>query len=180
MNSQHQIDRAEFDTTYADALVTGDQQARLDEFIQSDLLRIIDEVFDDIDRKSNNPAAVLCLERLEIDLGEISFRDYRQQMPQRLRRQLWQALDNARYTTAARYSTPSAHAGESGEASALAHYLRYGYLPWYASAVDADTLEASLLRVIETMAFERVGSATSAARVIASPAWMACSVVRAP
>ena len=150
MNSQHQIDRAEFDTTYADALVTGDQQARLDEFIQSDLLRIIDEVFDDIDRKSNNPAAVLCLERLEIDLGEISYRDYRQQMPQRLRRQLWQALDNARYTTAARYSTPSAHAGESGEASALAHYLRYGYLPWYASAVDADTLEASLLRVIET------------------------------
>jgi hypothetical protein len=91
--------------TYADALVTSDQQARLDEFIQSDLLRVIDEVFDDIDRKSGNPAVVLCMERLEIDLGEISYRDYRQQMPQRLRRQLWQALDNARYSTAARHST---------------------------------------------------------------------------
>ena len=103
MSSQHHIDRAEFDTTYADAVVTPDQQAGLDEFIKSDLLRVIDEVFDDIDRKSGNPAAVLCMERLEIDLGEISYRDYRQQMPQRLRRQLGQVLDNARYTTAARY-----------------------------------------------------------------------------
>lgn len=147
MTRQHAIERAEFDTTLA-MRIDPRQQASLDDFVRTELMRVVDDVFDDIDGKIEE--AMFCLDRLEIDLGEINLRDYRQQMPQRLRRQLWQALDNARFAGAGGIEQVSRQSANSGLAPVLQHYLRYGYLPAHAAVTDAAELEALLRSVIET------------------------------
>lgn len=149
MNHQHCIDYAEFDTAFASGQIGQVQQAEFDEFVKSELMRVVDEVFGEVERKSGNRAS-LRLERLEIDLGEIDYRDFRQQMPQRLRRQLWQALDNARYNFRSQSREPAEQAAADDAGLALFHYLRFGYLPWYASVADANLLETWLLRLVET------------------------------
>lgn len=151
MNSQHLIDHAEFDTAFAADRVSSDQQSEFAKFIKNDLMKVIDDVFEEIERKSSGNTAGLCLHRLEIDLGEIALADYRQQMPQRLRRQLWQALDNARYNANARISAkPGQAAGEAIDEPVLFYYLRHGYLPWTATSASAAGLDTQLQRLIET------------------------------
>lgn len=142
MNRQHLIGQARFDTTVV-SRIEARQQASLDEFVKTELLQVIDGVFDDIER--NGDGVNLSLERLEIDLGEIGWRDYRQQMPQRLRRQLRQALDNARYTGA---NEAAGGAGKiargEARASPLWHFLLHGYLPSNVAAADAAMLNEML------------------------------------
>ncbi len=147
LNRHHAIDRAEFNTRLA-RRVDPAQQLSLDEFVKTELMQVIDEVFDGIER--NTGVSQLSLDRLEIDLGEINFRDYRQQMPQRLRRQLWQALDNARYTTAAGLAATTKRSATSSAEATLFHFLRHGNLPGYAARVDAAKLDSLLRREIET------------------------------
>ena len=69
MNGQHHIDHAEFETTFVAPRVEVDQQTSVDDFIKSELMQVIDEVFDDIERRSGDHAVRLCLEQLEIANG---------------------------------------------------------------------------------------------------------------
>ena len=84
MNNQHLIDNAVFDTTYSEKVVAYDRRSEIDDFVKNNLLKVIDEVFDKVDRDSGNPDSVFRIDRLEIDLGNIPYRDFRQQMPRKL------------------------------------------------------------------------------------------------
>jgi hypothetical protein len=151
MNNQHLIDNAVFDTTYSGANMAFEGRSEFDNFVKTSLLNVIDEVFDKIDRDCANPDSVFRIDRLEIDLGDIPYRDYRQQMPARLREQLLSALHEVRYS-----ATKTALSGSSLVESKIAaqaqlfYFLRNGYLPWYSRLTDANALESILIEAIES------------------------------
>lgn len=150
MNQPDLIDSAIFDITCSAALNL-DERASLDQFIKSDLLRIIDEVFDEIKRNAIDSDQVLRLERLEIDLGVATNRQYRHEFPQKLRRKLTLALgDVARPVRGHSQSTAALIDEKSASMSQLFYFLRHGYLPWYSRGMDAEKLEALLVDTLDT------------------------------
>lgn len=157
LNSQHSIEQAEFEAVITGAVVTAEQKADLEQFIQFDLTRVIDEVFDAIQRTSAQRVTSLTIERLEIDLGDFSLQDYRQQMPLRLRRQLWQALNDACHTRPRSTTTESADTSNADISGALFSYLRQGYLSGNASLADAKTLESQLQQILATRPNDLIG-----------------------
>ena len=94
MNNRHLIDQAVFDTTYRGVLPRDEQPAEVDEFIKSSLVAVIDETFERIDAEFRQRTETLRLHRLEIDLGEIDLRHYRQQLPRKLRQRIRTKIEN--------------------------------------------------------------------------------------
>jgi|GEM_PF-2893323 len=150
MTRPHLIDSAIFETSCSVSLDV-DERAGLDRFIGSDLLRVIDEVLDEVERHAVDSDRVLRLDRLEIDLGETSRRQYRYDLPQKLREKLTLALDDIARTASLRTASTSQLVDEkSADASQLLYFLRHGYLPWYSRGMDAEKLETLLLDVLDT------------------------------
>ena len=151
MNNQHLIDNAIFDTTYSEKAVAFDRRSEIDDFVKNNLLNVIDEVFDKVDRDSGNPDSVFRIDRLEIDLGNIPYRDFRQQMPRKLREQLLLALREVRYpATKKPLSSSSVVDSKSAAQTQLFYFLRNGYLPWYSRLTDPNALESLLIDTIDT------------------------------
>jgi len=152
MNNQHLIDNAIFDTTYAEPGVTDNLCSQVDEFIKNNLMPVIEEVFDQVDKKFSAPGSIMRLDNLEIDLGEIALSEYRQQMPAKLSQNLQQALDDMRFAAGDASSASVFLDGKSTAQAQLFYFLRHGYLPWYAridAAASPDTLDTLLLESID-------------------------------
>lgn len=141
MNRQHSIDYAEFDTTFVGSLGPVPQDD-VDRFVQQELMRVVEDVFDEVEHNAGEKLPALHMERLEIDLGVMFFADMRAQMPQRLRRELLQALDHARVDAQALYDV-------RGE-EPLFRFFRQGYLP--PEEIAQGELDALLLRVLDSQA----------------------------
>jgi len=152
MNNLNLIDGAIFDTTYTEQTVPEDQRSQLDDFIKNNLMNIIDEVFEQVDNDIGNPGSVLRLDNLEIDLGEIVYRDYRQQMPAKLRAGMLQALGDMRHPGGDPASAADLVDKKSAAQSQLFYFLRNGYLPWYARDADSDSgaLESMLVESVDS------------------------------
>jgi hypothetical protein len=150
MNNLHLIDGAIFDTTYAEQTVPEDQRSQLDDFIKNNLMNVIDEVFEQVDNDIGNRGSVLRLDNLEIDLGEIVYRDYRQQMPAKLRAELLQAFGEIRYSASGSLSSTKLVDSKSAAQSQLFYFLRNGYLPWYARVADTDVLDSLLIESVDS------------------------------
>jgi hypothetical protein len=151
MNNQHLIDNAVFDTTYSGKEMAFEGRSEYDNFVKNSLLNVIDEVFDKIDRDCANPDSVFRIDRLEIDLGDIPYRDYRQQMPARLRERLLSALHELRYSaTKTALSDSSLVESKIAAQAQLFYFLRNGYLPWYSRLTDATALESILIEAIDS------------------------------
>ncbi len=151
MNNQHLIDNAIFDTTYSERGVAFEQRSEIDYFVKYNLMNVVDEVFDKIERDSGIPDSVFRIDKLEIDLGDIPYRDFRQQMPRKLREQLLSALREARYSASKKpLSGPGPVDSKSDAQAQLFYFLRNGYLPWYSRLTDANALESLLIETIES------------------------------
>ena len=131
MKNQHLVDRTIFDTTYRGKPEILDQQPLVDEFVKTRMMEVIDEVFDKVSIDSRDPDLIFRIDRLEIDLGEISGNEFRQQMPERLRDKLMVALGKIRFEAE---NDPLARPGlmdrRHAERTQLFHFLSHGYLPW--------------------------------------------------
>jgi len=151
MNNPHLIDNACFDTKYSGMDLAFDDRSEFDNFVKNKLLNVIDEVFDKIDLDCGNVDSVFRIEKLEIDLGNIPYTDYRQQMPGKLREQLLMALREVRHAAAKRPLTGSRLVEFKIDAQAqLFYFLHHGYLPWYSRFTDADALEPLLIQLIDS------------------------------
>lgn len=150
MTGRHLIESAVFDTTYRVSLDV-DERARINEFIKSDLLEALDEIFGEVDNSLTGDGKVLRLENLELDLGMVSRRDYRRQLPLKLREQLSVALtDISRSASRHPRSTTALIDARGAEAAQLFYFLRHGHLPWYSRGTDAEKLEALLVDTLDT------------------------------
>jgi len=151
MNNQHLIDNAFFDTTYSGMDAAFERRMEFDNFVKTSLLNVIDEVFDKIDSDCGNPDSVFRIDKLEINLGNIPYRDYRQQMPGKLREQLLTALREVRYS-ATKKTLPGSSLveGKIAAQAQLFYFLRNGYLPWYSRLTDASAVESLLVEAIDS------------------------------
>ena len=78
----------------------------------------------------------------DIDLGEITLEDFRQQMPSQLRERLSSALHEQRQRIKTRGSTGTSLTDEQGSSlQELLFYLQHGYLPWYSRQQDKIDIE---------------------------------------
>ena len=151
MNNQHLIDNVIFDTTYSERVVAFEQRSEIDDFVKNNLMNVIDEVFDKVDRDAGIPDSVFRIDKLEIDLGDIPYHDFRQQIPRKLREQLLSALREARYSASKKpLSIPGLVDSKSDAQAQLFYYLRNGYLPWYSRLTDPNALESLLIETIDS------------------------------
>lgn len=149
MNNPHLIDSAVFATTYADATPGEQQRAQVESFIRNDLMQVVDEVFELVDGRLPGAAAVMRLQHLEVDLGEIDFSDYRRQLPARLRARLLQALDDLQHAPAEAAASVDLTDEADAQRAQLLLFLSNGYLPWYARAAAPAGLDTLLIESLD-------------------------------
>ena len=151
MNNKHLIDSIIFDTSYSEKMVAFEQRSEIDDFVKNNLLNVIDEVFDKVDHGAGNSDSVFRIDKLEIDLGNIPYCDFRQQMPIKLHEQLLLALRDVR-RSATKIPLPSSNAVDSKSAAQaqLFYFLRNGYLPWYSRLTNQNALESLLIEAVDT------------------------------
>ncbi len=147
MNSHHLIDSAVIDLTYDQGDPSIDQCSSVNDFINHDLMIVVDEVFNE----ATNSGVIYRISSIELDLGHIPYADYKHEMPKRLREQLISSLAEIRHA----HQTGKASNGEvidqkSAEQNSLLYFLRKGYLPWHSRLSDTDTLEVLLKRAIDS------------------------------
>jgi hypothetical protein len=151
MNNHHLIDNALFDITFYEKAVIVGQGSEINDFVKSNLMNVIDEVFDNVASELGSTSAVFRIDKLEIDLGEISYADFREQMPKKLREKLLLALRDAHHAAAEEPTAISKLLDSSGDAQAqLFYFLRNGFLPWYSRFTDPNSLELLLINTIES------------------------------
>ncbi len=147
MNSQHHIDSAIFNTTYSRHAVTKSQQKDLNLFIKDSLPRVIDEVFNDPTLSAVLDHNHFKLDKLEIDLGAISFREYRQKMPGMLREKLTNELGKLRAEVSS--DAPLSSTG-ANDLTRLFFFLEHGYLPGPASRPSTAELQSIFAKAVES------------------------------
>ncbi len=145
MNSRHLIDTAVFDISYGQQEVAHEQQPEIDSFVKNDLMVVVDEVFNEV----SNQGLFFRIDNLEIDLGDILYHDYQEEMPKRLREQLKSILAEIRHKNKiGQASENEVIDKESAELEQLFYYFRTGYLPWYSRLSDAAELNLLLERAV--------------------------------
>lgn len=146
MSSQHLIEEAHVELAFASEAEAGSQQAVLSDFVNSKLLREVDEIFNE----QTEADSVLRIEHLEVDLGVVPFRDYQDEMVVRLRERLRDRLRDLKFR---------ARHGESSEAAltptattefeVVEAILRNGYLPWHSRFYSVDEMRRLFMRVVK-------------------------------
>ncbi|MTV36313.1 contractile injection system tape measure protein [Duganella radicis] len=115
------------------------ESAELADWIQADMLPVIEQVLDLYRGKRSRR-----IERLEIDLGTVPAAQARSELPRRLFVQLSSALED----TPAQAGTAASTRDTPGPAADMLAFLRHGTMPW---ARDAHAAHTQLLRqVIDT------------------------------
>jgi hypothetical protein len=151
MNSQHLIDNALFDITFHKKAVVLEQGSEINDFVKNNLMNVIDEVFDHVASELGSMDSVFRIDRLEIDLGEISYADFKEQMPRKLREKLLLALHDIQQVATKEPTAISKLLDNGTDAQAqLFYFLRNGYLPWYSRITDPNSLELLLINTIES------------------------------
>jgi hypothetical protein len=151
MNSQHLIDNALFDITFHKKAVVVEQGSEINNFVKNNLMNVIDEVFDHVASELGSMDSVFRIDRLEIDLGEISYADFKEQMPRKLREKLLLALHDIQQVATKEPTAISKLLDNGTDAQAqLFYFLRNGYLPWYSRITDPNSLELLLINTIES------------------------------
>lgn len=143
MSASHLIDNAVIDIAYGRGVGDSAHRSEVETFVTTSLLAVMEDLFDE--QLADNE--VLRISQLDLDLGEIIFSDYREQMPARLREELLKALDEIKR----RQSQSGDHrqamlSGEESDRELLHYFLRHGSLPWYRAKCDMAELERILVQ----------------------------------
>lgn len=146
MDQQHLIDRAVFNTTFVGSAALAEQRHEMDDFLRRQVLSVIEEVFD---QQTEGPENILRIDRLEIDLGEITLEDFRQQLPARLRERLRAALHEQRHLATTRLPAAARLTDRQGSLmQELRFFLEHGFLPWYSRPRDNEMIAAEFERIL--------------------------------
>ena len=147
MDNHHLIDTAEFEVSYGHEEIALDQRSEIDDYLKNDLMVVVDEVFNEV----VDSGIVIRMPNIEIDLGDIAYHEYKDEMPKRLRDKLISILSDIRY----RHKMGLASNGniideKKAVEEQLFYYLINGHLPWFSHLTSASALEMVLNRVIES------------------------------
>ena len=90
MNKQHIIEEVVFDISFDSTAVAREEESELASFIQNRLLPMADDIFSEL----STDGMVSKIDRLEIDLGDINYSNFRGEMESRFRVKLEEILRN--------------------------------------------------------------------------------------
>lgn len=143
MNNQHLIDQTMFDIACDSELLARELQPVLDSFVKKNLMTVVDDEFG---QASVNGIEVR-IDKLEIDLGNIQYSDYQNEMPKRLREALKSRLSEMKQSLVSGKASNQGYVVKRGdEFDQLKFFLLHGYLPWYARISTQAELENLLQR----------------------------------
>ena len=84
MNKRHLIEEAVFDISFDSMQAAHEQETELSSFIRERLLPLADEIFGEFSQEG----MVFRIDQLEIDLGDINYRCFQDEMESRFREKL--------------------------------------------------------------------------------------------
>ena len=147
MARRHLIDTAVFDMDFDSQETAYAAQAGLDDFIRHELITVVDEVFE----AAAPEAGALRIPELTLDLGEVPYAAYRDELPRRLRQRLeaWLAEHLSAQTGQSREGASYRRLSHTdARRERLEFFLLHGHLPWYAEQGDGETLASWLHELI--------------------------------
>ena len=143
MNSQHLIDQTLFDIVCDSELLARELQPVLDSFVKKNLMTVVDDEFD----QASVSGMEVRIDKLEIDLGDVPYLDYQNEMPKRLREALKSRLSEVeRLLVSGKASNQGYVVKRRDEFDQLKFFLLHGYLPWYARVNSQAEMENLLRR----------------------------------
>ena len=150
MNKRHIIETVELDISFPSEHEAFAEQAGLGEFISQRLLREVENVFDGC---ANDD--VLRIERLEIDLGEMPYQNYRDHMVERIGDQLREQLSellprNRGIVDGKRNDIAVSFKRNETELSVFVHFMHHGHLPWHRRTESPAETQKMFMRVVES------------------------------
>jgi hypothetical protein len=147
MNNQHVIEKAVFDISFGSEEEAFEQHVSLGTFVRDRLMAVVAEVFDEL----SPDGQVLRIDGLEVDLGDVPYHGYPEEMENRLRERLRAALREKLMIPGEKQA-----AGEGvvtrdiSEMEQLTHFLTKGRMPWYAQPGKDVTIDQMLRRVLRS------------------------------
>ncbi len=166
MNSHHIIEEACFDIVFATESEAFSQQEPLTTLIKGVLLKEIDDAFS---YYADKDQAVIRIDQLEIDLGEVSYVNYPYEMKQRLRERLREQLQQRLQTLRMQERPCVKIVGNEVESDQITmvkqlsidlevmrSYLQFGYLPWNYQGEKESEIQPLFMRLVETQGDELV------------------------
>jgi len=151
MNSPHIIEEARFEIAFSAEDEAFSQQESLSALVNGALLTEINNAF----TECNDGQSVISIDELEVDLGTVSYQNYRHEMVERLRSRLREQLrDRLRGVKSDSYASNQGEINRlerhARELEALCCYLHYGHLPWYLQAKNEPEVRRLFMSVVET------------------------------
>ncbi len=126
MSRPHVIDEATFDVSFDAADTARQQQSALSAFVRDKLLPLADEIFCDL----SGDESLLKLEHLELDLGDIPFHGFQDEMERRFRAMLASALHERQHALTIVASAGKESSDTSSTFPQLRCFLETGVLGW--------------------------------------------------
>lgn len=131
METRHRIEEAVFEIVFDSKTEVLEQQTDLGAFARRCLLPVVEAVFDEL----SGDDEVMCIERLEIDLGTVAYDGFQQALAWRLRERLTAVLQARLHSFAAGVQGREGIVSrQRREREQLQQFLLRGYLPWPAGA----------------------------------------------
>ncbi|RLT35595.1 MAG: hypothetical protein DWI59_02280, partial [Chloroflexi bacterium] len=148
MNQHHSIEHLILDVAFPSEGDARAMEQPMSEFARQRVVALVERLLDEL----SDPAIVVRIDELDIDLGELPRDGYLDEFEARLERQLREQLvlklDAVRFPGATLDGVTVLTPAES-ERAHLAFYLRHGTLPAAATAVTAASLQETLERLLE-------------------------------
>ncbi|PWV55910.1 contractile injection system tape measure protein [Chitinophaga sp. S165] len=144
---EHIIRKWTFDVQYADKESARSLQDKFSSLFNLHLTAAAESVIDKVLLSTES----VWIQELEIDLGELPYTNFEQDiirlLPEALEKALREKIDKAdQHNTAG--EGLYFHNETARQYALLAHYLRTGSMPWWSQAADGDQLETILLALI--------------------------------
>ncbi|MEN8128662.1 MAG: contractile injection system tape measure protein [Pseudomonadota bacterium] len=161
MENRHILEQAVFDISFGSEGEAFEQQADLDAFIRRRLIRVVDEVFDEM----STAEEVLRIGCLEVDLGTLSYHDFQDEMERRLRERLRSALHEKHLSIKAK---PAHIEGvvtrQQVELEQIEYFLITGCMPWNADLSEGRTMDQMVQHIVHTSGAKFVNFLKTTAR----------------
>ncbi len=151
MNNQHVIEEVVFDISFSTEERAYLEQGGLGDFVSKSLLGEVGNVFDEY----ASDHEILRIERLEIDLGVLSCKNYQDEMIERLGEQLRGCLRKllADYRSDIRAGTSGGVGSVTrGEVTLeiFEYFMRHGAFPWHYKAISLEETQKIFSHLIRT------------------------------
>lgn len=156
MVKQHIIKKQIFELTLPSQEHASAMQNEVSALFRNQVVSILDDCFDELCSRQDDPEAVWRIDTLELDLGRINRDELQEEFGNRivaqLQTQLADGSDNGDGTSLARtrrQNLPGRNDETLRDAELVLYFLRYGVLPWWADSTGSTIVNDSWQRLIE-------------------------------